>query len=99
MLYWIADVAYRARDEELGPEHRLIRTCTYGMAAFLHVLDTSPDIMSHDQANAASKKAYMFALSYQQLAVRSFAAKVARWKVRPKGHYFLHMVDSMRRSR
>ena len=91
LLFWCADVTYHAA---ICAHSRLRNTCSWGMADFLLCLDVGEDIMNPELTHRAVRSAYTFAKTYQELSRTAELEGKALWKIRPKGHYFMHLVDS-----
>jgi len=96
LIFWVANAAYHdARDDH----SRLRAACAYGLADFHHTLEQHGDVLPHHAATRATRSAYIFIKAYQQLAADALRSQKCLWKIRPKMHYFVHMVDRLEASR
>eukprot|EP00969_Alexandrium_andersonii_P372134 15481067-Alexandrium_andersonii.AAC.1 len=57
LIFWAAHATYHDSPDAHG---RLRSTCVYGLAQFLHILDSSGDLMSPESAHAACQAAYVY---------------------------------------
>ena len=96
LIYWSANAAYHAACDN---HSHLRAACAYGLADFHYTLDQHGDVLSHAAAKRAVQSAYVFINAYQQLAADALSARKCLWKLRPKAHYFVHMVDKIQASR
>ncbi len=91
MLFWCADVTFHATT---CADTRLRSTCCWALADYLFCLDQAADVMSPDFRDRAEYAARTFAATYQELAAISLGRGIPLWKVRPKGHYFVHLYEA-----
>ena len=80
-------------------ESKLRATCLWAASNFYHILDTSDRFLTEAQAKRAYSAGSLYLLCYQKLAHLSVSRGDTLWKIRPKHHYFLHMIKSMYASR
>ena len=65
-------------------------TCACSLAAYVHICDVQPLVMSHEAAKKASDLFKLCLRAYGALCVEAHAADRHLFKVRPKAHYFDH---------
>ena len=75
-----------------GLRSQLVATCLWGLADFLHVLDIGDRHLSSEHAARAAYAGRAYLQCYHHLAALALEAGERRWKMRPKHHYFWHMV-------
>ena len=80
---------------DAGPmDHcRLRASCAWGIADFIHVTDNGGLILTEEQCARMAKAADVYCTCYTELAAKAATAKRRIWKLRPKFHYFAHLVD------
>ena len=89
-----AFLAKKASDFDWGTPHtQLRRTCLWAYNEWHYVLDGADLILTDDQAAAAYRAGSLFLLAYGALASEAVANEMYLWKLRPKHHYFQHMVE------
>ncbi len=69
-----------------------IATMFYGLADFLHTLDTSPRFLSAEQINRAQRAGGAYLLAYQSLATEAMNMGTCLYTMKPKFHYMCHHV-------
>ena len=69
--------------------------CGFYLARFHHVLDTSGQLLTQAQQQAAQDAGNKFLLVWSKLARDAFDSGLANYKLRPKTHDFAHIVDSL----
>lgn len=100
MKIMIIYLASRLHDMNPTTEYEKLRaTMMWGLATFVHILDTSPMWLSIEQANEACYAGRAFCMSYQKLAVINEDLRICLYKIRPKNHFFDHQVDDLERNR
>jgi hypothetical protein len=72
---------------------RLRATCGWGIAEFIHVSDSSGLVLSDHQVNRLVFGGRTYLQAYSNLAQGAAMAGQFIWKVRPKCHYFVHLLD------
>ncbi len=92
MVAWIAALVSGQTSDEHG---RLRANAAWNMNEFLSILEASPLLMSSEQCEQAHRAAYMYLLSWQQLAYNAAQSGKFLYKIRPKHHYLCHIVDEM----
>lgn len=79
-------------------EHAELRAkCAYGLSNFLYILDCSGVFLDEAQATEAVSSGRIFLLAWQTLAVKHLGTFA--YKVRPKHHYFEHLLMTLRETR
>ena len=71
---------------------RLRMTCLWGLADFLHVLDTQGHWLDRHARARVKHAATAYLMCYQHLSREAHDDGKLLWKVLPKHHYFGHMV-------
>jgi hypothetical protein len=66
---------------------------------FCHTLDHAGLWLSEVDAAAAWQNGFVFLTTYQQLAYSAWNDNVFLYKLRPKWHYFAHLVDRIYETR
>ena len=96
----ISFVADLLRKREAPTEHdKVLATAAWALADFLHVLDHSDFIMGDADASAAYTSGNHFATLYQYLSAEAEHQGRCLFHMRPKVHYFCHLVDDIIRSK
>ena len=97
LLPWVAEKlqAYQGH----GREGFLAALGGWGLVEFVSVLDASPRHMSEAAMEAAARGADAYLGALQELSHAAAAQGLKVWKVRPKVHYFMHLVARMRMHR
>ena len=73
-----------------------VQGCSTAMSLFICSLDRSGDWLSLKEAVMISEFGLRFLRQYSVLARRSVDRKECMWKVRPKFHYYHHMLFEIR---
>ena len=93
---FLADFMYRTCTGERVS--KLLSVCAWGAAEFLHCLDCEGLVMTAEAVARAGHASQVFLTSYQALAGHYFRQGKARFKVRPKCHYFCHLRKALMRN-
>ena len=89
----MAQLTSTAQSQEWFPE---LIGCVTAMAKFITGLDRAGDFLTDDEAIQISDAGLAYLRQYAFLARRSLAKRESLWKIRPKHHYFHHMVLNVR---
>ena len=74
-------------------------TAVWGLASRLHLMGTADIIMTATEAEAACRAGHSYLVCYSNLARLCLHQRRCAYKVRPKMHYFQHMLLEMRATR
>ena len=96
MTFYVAHLTKETND---GSRQRSLRAaCMYGIAAFLNLLWSSLSrgkILTETEAEAANFYGTLHVHAYLELAAASEAKREHLYKVRPKLHYMMHIIDRL----
>lgn len=96
LIHWIADyVRPRATTTHL----QLIATCCWCLTRCLILFEKSGIIMSEEHAAEARRRGRLCLVAYQKLAVTAESNKQLLWRIRPKTHYFYHILEDVAETR
>eukprot|EP00969_Alexandrium_andersonii_P340743 15061149-Alexandrium_andersonii.AAC.1 len=79
-------------------DSQLRSTCANSLAMLVHTIDTAGMWMSPEQRSTAYTAGRRFLQTYQSLAAKNFEARVCNYKLRPKMHFFQHVVLNFKTS-
>jgi hypothetical protein len=98
MLFWLAEQAavWSLEAQDINDIPALVAASGYNMAKFVHVCDGEDLYMTDAGRAAAGEHGLNYAMAYEELALRAAELGQLRWKVRPKGHGYLHMLERMK---
>ena len=92
----ISFIAQKAVELDSGDEHSRYRTaCLWSLARFFSILESSGRWLTQGQRDAVLRAAVVYLHSYQWLAASALERRECLWMVRPKLHYFCHLVARM----
>ena len=80
-------------------EQKLRATMLWSMYDFVFTLDRADVHLTADEASQCVALGNTFLLTYQALADNAVAASTCLWKVRPKLHYFGHLIIHIQRTK
>ncbi|CAE7578654.1 unnamed protein product [Symbiodinium sp. CCMP2592] len=86
-----------ALDDGLKKELTLACSCSTALCAFLDMCERSPRKLTIEQADTMHDSVQLFLKLYQLLVLQSHRRGIPRWKVVPKFHTLLHLVEDQRR--
>ena len=75
------------------PEIQLVARMITSLVSFLNVCGVAGGLFTAEEASKVQQQGRSFLLSYQTLAEEAYSTWQALWKLRPKIHYFAHMVE------
>ena len=93
LMKWLANMSTRARALDVTPAAKNRQLMMLGIVGFVHECDRAALFLTPDQKERAGKCARTFLLAYQLESERSYDRPL--FKMKPKVHYFGHMVDFM----
>ena len=77
------------------PEIQLVARMITSLVSFLNVRGVAGGLFTAEEASKVQQQGRSFLLSYQTLAAEAYSTWQALWKLRPKIHYFAHMVEEL----
>ena len=77
------------------PEIQLVARMITSLVSFLNVCGVAGGLFTAEEASKVQQQGRSFLLSYQTLAEEAYSTWQALWKLRPKIHYFAHMVEEL----
>jgi len=98
MLFWLAEqTAIWCMEPRAGDDlATLVAASGYNMAKFVHTCDGQGLYMTDAGRETALEHGTNYAFIYNELARRACEQGRMRWKIRPKLHGFLHMLDRLK---
>ena len=94
IIIWLANENINVVNDgiDVNPHAQLRATCNFAFVKFITILDGGGlFVMDPDRDNAVKwGKAYL--LCYQALAATAYEAELCLYKIRPKMHYFAHLL-------
>jgi hypothetical protein len=79
-----------------GSMHSRVRTtCCWALAEFCFVLDGASLILKPCEVRRARRAGSLFLCSYQYMSAEALRNQIRLWKIKPKMHYFCHVLDSL----
>jgi hypothetical protein len=94
IMSWLADHL-----QEAGPDFAVQAECAWGMAAYMHVLDTAGQWLTPAQAASAIEAGTAYLTNYVTLANKAASMAKPRYKLKPKLHSFQHQhVENLKTS-
>jgi hypothetical protein len=98
LLYWVSHFACTHAHAVVNQErYDLIQVLTFNITVFLKTLDSEPLLMSQQAADRAYRAGYAALIAYRSLHDLCARLGINRFLLRPKCHYFCHILDDMKR--
>jgi hypothetical protein len=94
MMFFCVDVAKMGVDSA-DPMSELRCVMIWSLASFIEILDACGVTLPPTKAMEAVRAGKVFLRSYQELALHMLASRRKRFKIRPKLHYFHHLLLKM----
>ena len=79
-----------------GDMHSMMRsTCCWALAEFCFILDGASLVLKPSEVRRAQRAGLLFLQAYQYLSAEALRNQRRLWKIKPKMHYFCHIVDTL----
>ena len=79
-----------------GDRHSRVRTtCAWALADYCHTLDGASLVLRPREAERARHAGELFLTCFQYLSAEALDLKVRLWRIKPKTHYFAHVLDNL----
>lgn len=98
LTMYLATVTAQHVTDEDRRHTRLRHVCQWSMAEFVRIMDENGLMLTTEQAELLDRRASVFLSTYQALATAAASQKQFLYKMRPKLHYFVHMVAFTKQS-
>ena len=79
-------------DAEAGISDPIVGTMMYHLGTLLHIWNHGWVILTQAEAEESQHHGVKFLLCYQHLATVACNKNICAWKLRPKLHYFAHII-------
>ena len=93
VIEWLAsatsDAVARGSDNE---QMKMVATACWALADFTYCMRAFPRFLTPPQRDRMVYAGQVYLLVWNELAYRSFHAGILRFHIRPKTHYFAHMI-------
>lgn len=96
MIYWVH--AFLSDEDQNLPNGNDRRRLSYALAKVQWNFDRSGSFLSTSVRDESVQMGQTFLLQYQALAVRNLEEPKKNWKIVPKFHSFLHMLQYVKRT-
>ena len=89
-----AFIASKAYDLDDGsPEAKARNVCAWAFAELDHIFDSADRELTEHEIRRSSYAAYAYLSTYSWLAEQAANLGLALYRIRPKHHYFQHIID------